>query len=89
MASCSAVTQLISGDDMSTTFESIEAEVLNLPNVDRSRLLDRLIASLDTDRDIDDAWMREVKLRDEEIDSGALEALSMKAVLAKLRDQHQ
>ena len=74
---------------MSTTFESIEAEVLNLPNVDRSRLLDRLIASLDTDRDIDDAWMREVKLRDEEIDSGALEALSMKAVLAKLRDQHQ
>ncbi len=70
---------------MLTTIEAIEAEVLNLPSTDRSRLLDKLIASLDSDRDVEEAWMREAKRRDDEIESGAIEAIPVEVVLTKLR----
>lgn len=70
---------------MLTTIEAIEAEVLNLPSTDRSRLLDKLIASLDSDRDVEEAWMREAKRRDDEIKSGAIEAIPVEVVLTKLR----
>ncbi len=70
---------------MLTTIEAIEAEVLNLPPTDRSRLLDELIASLDTDREVEEAWMREAKRRDDEIESGAIETIPVEVVLAKLR----
>ena len=36
---------------MPTTLEALQAEVLRLSPVDRARLLDRLIASLDLDAD--------------------------------------
>lgn len=70
---------------MLTTIEAIEAEVLNLPSTDRSRLLDKLIASLDSDREVEEAWMREAKRRDDEIESGAIEAIPVEVVLTKLR----
>ena len=70
---------------MLTTIEAIEAEVLSLPPTDRSRLLDKLIASLDSDREIEEAWMREAKRRDDEIESGAIETIPLEVVLTKLR----
>ncbi len=70
---------------MSIALEALEAEVLNLPSADRSRLLDKLIASIDSDREIEDAWMKEAKRRDDEIDSGAVEAIPLDAVLSRLR----
>ncbi len=70
---------------MLTTIEAIEAEVLNLPSTDRSRLLDKLIASLDSDREVEEAWMREAKRRDDEIESGAIETIPVEVVLTKLR----
>jgi putative addiction module component (TIGR02574 family) len=70
---------------MSTAIEAIEAEVLNLPTTDRSRLLDKLIASLDADHEVEMAWQQEARRRDAEIESGAVQAMSVHTVLAKLR----
>lgn len=70
---------------MSITLESIEAEVLNLPAADRSRLLDKLIASLDADQAIEEAWRVEARRRDEEIESGAVQVIAGDVVLAQLR----
>ena len=70
---------------MPLTLEALEAELLNLPSTDRSRLLDKLIASLDADRAVEEAWMQEARRRDDEIESGAVQAIPGEVVLAKLR----
>ena len=70
---------------MHTTLEALEAEVLNLPLVDRSHLLDRLIARLGTDAAVEEAWMAEARRRDEEIDSGAVELIPSHIAMASLR----
>ena len=70
---------------MSITLEALEAEVLNLPVADRSRLLDKLITSLDADQAVEDAWKAEAKRRDEEIESGTVQAIPGDVVLARLR----
>jgi Putative addiction module component len=70
---------------MSTPIEALEAEVLGLPPHDRSRLLDKLIASLEADRDVEQAWMQESARRDDEIDAGTVEAEELNQVLARLR----
>ena len=70
---------------MTMPIESLEAEVLGLPSAERSRLLDRLIASLDVDPAVEVAWMREARRRDEEIESGTVQAIPGDAALAGLR----
>ena len=74
---------------MSMSLETLEAELLGLSPHDRSRLLDKLIVSLDSDREIEEAWMREAKRRDDEIESGAVKALPLDEVLSKLRAELQ
>lgn len=70
---------------MSVPIEALEAEVLSLAAADRSRLLDKLIASLEKDIVVEQAWMTEARRRDEEIESGAVQALAGQTVLARLR----
>lgn len=70
---------------MHTTPVSLEAEALNLPLVARSQLLDRLIASLDTDAAVEEAWMAEARRRDDEIESGAVELIPSHIAMASLR----
>ena len=70
---------------MSTSIEALEAEMLKLPLPDRTRLLERLIASLDSDQEIEDAWMKEAKRRDDEVESGGVQAIPLDAVLSQLR----
>ena len=41
---------------MTTALETLQIEVLRLPPADRSRLLDRLIESLDDENTLDEAW---------------------------------
>ena len=48
---------------MPISFDTLEAEVLKLPAVERSHLLDRLIASLETDAEIQEAWALEAGRR--------------------------
>lgn len=72
---------------MLATLEALEVEVLRLPAAERSHLLDRLIASLDADQTIDQAWDAEAARRDAEIESGLSVPVDGKEVLAKLRAQ--
>ena len=67
--------------------EQIERELLRLPASERARLAERLIASLDEDSEVDRAWAEEVRRRDEELDSGAVQSLPLKDSLRDLRNQ--
>jgi len=70
---------------MTRPLEALAEEVLQLPPEARSKLLDRVVASLDTDRARDRAWDEVAARRDEEIESGASAAVPGSEVLARLR----
>ncbi len=70
---------------MSTTVEILEAEALQLTAAERARLVERLIASLDADPEIEEAWAAEVERRHAQIESGAVGLLPGPETLAKLR----
>ncbi|HEX4961408.1 MAG TPA: addiction module protein [Thermoanaerobaculia bacterium] len=70
---------------MSTNLEALEAEVLKLAPADRSHLLERLIASLDADPEVEGAWEREADRREAELDSGTVTAVPGPEAMARLR----
>lgn len=70
---------------MSSRFEALEAEILRLPPAERARLVERLIASLDTDPEIEEAWATEVERRQADIESGAVSLLPGPETLAKIK----
>jgi hypothetical protein len=70
---------------MSRPLEALAEEVLQLPSDARSRLLDRVVASLDTDRARDAAWDALAARRDAEIESGAAVVVSGPEAVARLR----
>lgn len=67
--------------------EQIERELLKLPASERARLAERLIASLDEEAEVDQAWLVEVRERDREIDPHAVETLPLKDALRTLRNR--
>ena len=69
---------------MSTTLETLQAEVLRLAPQDRARLLDRLIASLDVDTEAEAAWEAMADQREGEIETGTVETVPRDVVIAKL-----
>lgn len=70
---------------MSSTVEALEAEALQLSAAERARLVERLIASLDADPEVEDAWAAEVERRNAEIESGAVSLISGSEALARLK----
>jgi hypothetical protein len=72
---------------MPLPLDALEAEVLNLPAVERSHLLDCLIASLEADPDIQKAWALEAELRDAEIEEGRVSLVPGEEILARLRTE--
>lgn len=72
---------------MSSTVEILEAEALQLSATERGRLIERLIASLDADPGVDDAWAAEVERRNAEIESGAVSLIRGPDALAKLKTE--
>jgi putative addiction module component (TIGR02574 family) len=70
---------------MSSTVEELEAEALQLPSGERARLVERLIASLDADPEVDEAWAAEVERRHAEIESGAVALLPGPSTLEGLK----
>ena len=70
---------------MSVDLEALEAEVLKLGPADRSHLLERLIASLDADPEVEEAWEREADRREGELESGAVAAVTGHEAMARLR----
>lgn len=72
---------------MSTNLEFLEAEVLQLAPVERSHLLERLIASFDSDpeAEVEEAWAREADRREAELESGLIAAVPGQEAIARLR----
>ena len=70
---------------MSTNLEVLEAEVLQLTPADRSRLFERLIASIDTDSAVEQAWELEADRRESELESGLVAAVPGQQAVARLR----
>lgn len=75
------------GVSMSSNVEVLEAEVLRLPVAERARLVERLIASLDADPEVEEAWAAEVERRQAELESGAARLVPGPETLAKLKAQ--
>ena len=67
------------------TTDQIERELLKLPAADRARVAERLIASLDEDSEVEAAWKAEVRRRDEELQSGAVQAIPLEDALTSIR----
>lgn len=70
---------------MSTNLEILEAEVLQLAPVERFHLLERLIASLDSDPEVEEAWEREADRREAELESSSISAVSGPEAISRLR----
>jgi putative addiction module component (TIGR02574 family) len=70
---------------MNTNLEFLEAEVLQLAPVERSRLLERLIVSLDSDPEVEEAWEREADRREDELESGLIAEVPGSEAIARLR----
>jgi putative addiction module component (TIGR02574 family) len=72
---------------MASTVELLEAEALQLSPSDRARLVERLIASLHADPDVEEAWAAEVERRNTEIESGKVSLIAGSEALAELKAQ--
>jgi hypothetical protein len=72
---------------MSIPVEVLEAEVLSLPQADRSRLLDRLLASLERDPEWEAAWASEADRREERIAQGTSSWVSGPEAVARIRNK--
>jgi len=72
---------------MSSTVETLEAEALQLSAAERARLVERLIASLDIDPEVEEAWAAEVERRNAEIESGTISLIPGPEALAKLKTE--
>ncbi|HET6889768.1 MAG TPA: addiction module protein [Pyrinomonadaceae bacterium] len=71
------------------TVETLEAAALHLTPAERARLVQRLIATLDADPDVEEAWAAEVERRQDEIESGAVSLLSGPEALARLKAEFE
>ncbi len=72
---------------ISISLESLEAEALKLAPADRSHLLERLVASLGSDPDVEAAWEREADRREADLDSGSVSAVPGDEAMARLRSR--
>lgn len=72
---------------MTIPLEVLEAEVLGLSQEERSRLLDKLLASLEPDLEWEQAWSREVDRREAEIEAGWAKWIPGEEAMARLRAQ--
>ena len=70
---------------MPIPIDLLEAEALSLPEAARSRLIDRLIASLEKDPEWETAWAEEADRREERITRGETAWVPGKDALARIR----
>ena len=71
---------------METQLEILEAQALKLTTSERAHLAERLIASLDEDAEIEEAWAVEVERRIAEIDSGRVQMIPATEAIARARE---
>jgi putative addiction module component (TIGR02574 family) len=67
--------------------QRIEDEALHLPRVERIKLIQRLVLSLESpsEQGLSSDWLIETRRRAEELDSGAVEAVLGEDVLKKAK----
>lgn len=70
---------------MDTQLEVLESEALKLTSGERAALAQRLLASLDEDAEIEDAWASEVARRIVDVESGAVPVIPIAEALARVR----
>ena len=70
---------------MTPTIETVEADALQLTAAERALLVERLIASLDADPGVEEAWAVEAERRHAEIESGAVTLLSIQEAIVQLK----
>ena len=70
---------------MSTHLEVLEAEALKLTASERAALAQRLLASLDEDAEVEEAWPAEVERRIAAVERGEVQDIPMAEALAALR----
>ena len=73
---------------MATQVEVLEAEILQLPAAERALLVQSLIASLDVETEVEDAWAEEIERRNAQIESGEAEMISGPEMLKKIRAKY-
>ncbi|URI07496.1 addiction module protein [Aquincola tertiaricarbonis] len=69
---------------MSSNLEVLQAEVLRLSPADRACLLDRLVASLDVDANVEATWDAVADQREQELDAGAVAGVPLEPAIARL-----
>ena len=70
---------------MSTTLEALQAQVMNLSKEDRSRLLERIVASLDVDAQAEEEWEQLAAQREAELEAGTVTGIPLEEAMAQLR----
>lgn len=70
---------------MPVTLEMLQAQVMSLSKADRSRLLDRLIASLDAGPQAEAQWEQLAGQRDAGLESGTVVPIALEDAMAGLR----
>lgn len=70
---------------MSPTLEVVQAQVMSLSKEDRSRLLERLVASLDVDAEAEEEWEQLAAQREAELESGAVVGIPLEEAMTQLR----
>lgn len=70
---------------MQTQFETLEAEALKLTVAERAKLAGHLIASLDEDGEIEEAWAAETERRIAEIEAGTVQLIPAAEAIARAR----
>ena len=74
---------------MARPLAKIEQDIRSLSTAEKEALLRVLWEELDgpADADVEAAWLQEVNLRSEELDSGAVQSVPAEEVFARLRGQ--
>jgi putative addiction module component (TIGR02574 family) len=70
---------------METQLEALELEALKLTPGERAALAQRLLASLDENTEINDAWAAEIERRIADIEGGAVQVIPIAEALARVR----
>ena len=73
---------------MSSTTDKLEQEIKSLPDIEKLRLVDAILADLDKpDPEIDRIWAEEARKRWDAYKAGRLRTVSYEEVMSKYRGQ--
>lgn len=70
---------------MGNQLEMLEAQALRLTSGERAAFAQVLLASLDEDAEIEDAWASEVERRIADVESGAVQVIPIAEAFAQVR----